>query len=226
VRHRVHFVLGDAHHLPIRDDAVSAVICSEVLEHLNDPLAAILEFYRVLKSGGETIVTVPWLFIFYRLRSAIGLRILTDFQRQKKPSILLKMLWSNIDDIERLMDHTRLERRKWVEYAFGPLLSTAERYINKQTMVLPPYSLEEYIYDFFKRTLRDFGHKNFLTPSEWSNFINEAGFSKISVTGVFLVPPFADKIDLLKKFFCKIEEHLPDSLRACFSQVLFIEACK
>ena len=35
------------------------VICTEVLEHLFDPLEAIAEAFRVLKPGGKYIVTVP-----------------------------------------------------------------------------------------------------------------------------------------------------------------------
>ena len=35
------------------------VICSEVLEHLYDPLSAIKEAKRVLKKGGKYLVTVP-----------------------------------------------------------------------------------------------------------------------------------------------------------------------
>jgi len=41
------------------DNTFEAVICSEVLEHLYDPLLAIKEAHRVLKPGGAYVVTVP-----------------------------------------------------------------------------------------------------------------------------------------------------------------------
>jgi SAM-dependent methyltransferase len=37
-----------------------AVWCSEVLEHLFDPAFALNEFYRVLKPGGNLLITVPY----------------------------------------------------------------------------------------------------------------------------------------------------------------------
>ena len=42
-----------------KDGTFDVVICTEVLEHLFDPLLAIKEAHRVLKAGGKYIVTVP-----------------------------------------------------------------------------------------------------------------------------------------------------------------------
>jgi SAM-dependent methyltransferase len=52
-------VVEDASPLPLADDSVDIAICSEVLEHLFDPLAALVEIRRVLARGGWLIVTVP-----------------------------------------------------------------------------------------------------------------------------------------------------------------------
>ncbi|MES3027926.1 MAG: class I SAM-dependent methyltransferase [Pseudomonadota bacterium] len=53
------FVLGDAYKTPFADGAFDAVICSEVLEHLEDYHAALAEIARVLKPGGVFVATVP-----------------------------------------------------------------------------------------------------------------------------------------------------------------------
>lgn len=45
--------------LPYEDGALDAASCSEVLEHLPDPLAAVREAHRVLKAGGRYVVSVP-----------------------------------------------------------------------------------------------------------------------------------------------------------------------
>lgn len=45
--------------LPVGDNSVGTVVCSEVLEHLEDPQHALSEFQRVLVDGGALIVTTP-----------------------------------------------------------------------------------------------------------------------------------------------------------------------
>lgn len=48
--------------LPYADRSFDVVVCSEVLEHLPDGKAAIAELVRVLKPGGDLVVTVPRFF--------------------------------------------------------------------------------------------------------------------------------------------------------------------
>ncbi|HTH05791.1 MAG TPA: class I SAM-dependent methyltransferase [Ilumatobacteraceae bacterium] len=50
---------GDARSLPFPDDTFDVVITSEVLEHIQDDVAAITEMVRVLKPGGRFAATVP-----------------------------------------------------------------------------------------------------------------------------------------------------------------------
>jgi SAM-dependent methyltransferase len=72
-RDRLHFIekLGEAgggpscalgadiHCLPFGDGVFDLVICSEVLEHIPDHHAAVSEVVRVLKHGGNLVVSVP-----------------------------------------------------------------------------------------------------------------------------------------------------------------------
>lgn len=53
------FIQGSVYNLPFEDDAFDLVICSEVLEHLDDYHAAIKEIYRVLKPKGKFLPSVP-----------------------------------------------------------------------------------------------------------------------------------------------------------------------
>jgi ubiquinone/menaquinone biosynthesis C-methylase UbiE len=48
--------------LPFADGTFDGVICAEVLEHLSDDRAAALEIVRVLKPGGDLVVSVPRAF--------------------------------------------------------------------------------------------------------------------------------------------------------------------
>ncbi|MFM8268239.1 MAG: class I SAM-dependent methyltransferase [Ilumatobacteraceae bacterium] len=50
---------GDATRLPFDDDSFDRVITSEVLEHIQDDVAAIAELIRVLRPGGTFAATVP-----------------------------------------------------------------------------------------------------------------------------------------------------------------------
>lgn len=57
--------------LPFPDGQFDLIWCSEVIEHLERPDAALREFRRVLKPGGRLIITTPnsffWLFQLFRL---------------------------------------------------------------------------------------------------------------------------------------------------------------
>ncbi len=48
--------------LPFADNSFDQVICSEVLEHIPDEAAAAAELLRILKPGGNLIVSVPRFF--------------------------------------------------------------------------------------------------------------------------------------------------------------------
>lgn len=46
--------------IPMKNNSVDAVICTEVLEHVKEPGVFISEIKRVLKKGGTGMITVPW----------------------------------------------------------------------------------------------------------------------------------------------------------------------
>ncbi len=49
----------DVTRLPFPDGAFDVVICSEVMEHIPDNRKAVSELMRVLKPGGDLVVSVP-----------------------------------------------------------------------------------------------------------------------------------------------------------------------
>lgn len=56
---------ADAINLPLRDSSASVVAALDVIEHIEDDIAALMEFWRVLKVGGVLLITVPaisWLW--------------------------------------------------------------------------------------------------------------------------------------------------------------------
>lgn len=50
---------SDLLHLPFPDETFDKIICSEVLEHLEDDKPGMRELVRVLKTGGEISISVP-----------------------------------------------------------------------------------------------------------------------------------------------------------------------
>lgn len=55
-------MVSDIHCLPFEDNYFDLVICSEVLEHIDDHQKAISELIRVLKPGKDLVVSVPRYF--------------------------------------------------------------------------------------------------------------------------------------------------------------------
>lgn len=53
-------IVSDITDMPVEDASFDAILCSEVLEHVADPNAALKEFGRVLKPGGVLVMTAPF----------------------------------------------------------------------------------------------------------------------------------------------------------------------
>src|ERR1700693_5596054 len=53
---------GYADSIPVEDGSFDVVLCTQVLEHVAQPLDALREFRRVLRSGGIMIATVAFVW--------------------------------------------------------------------------------------------------------------------------------------------------------------------
>ncbi|HMK17653.1 MAG TPA: class I SAM-dependent methyltransferase [Chitinophagaceae bacterium] len=53
-------IVSDILSIPLPDHSVDAIMCTEVLEHIPDPLGAIKEFSRLIKPGGYLLITAPF----------------------------------------------------------------------------------------------------------------------------------------------------------------------
>ena len=73
---KIKFVCADASNIPFEDFYFDKVICSQTLEHLHNPEKVIAEMFRIVKSGGAVIISVPnerVLIILKKLFVKIGL---------------------------------------------------------------------------------------------------------------------------------------------------------
>ena len=53
-------IVSDILSIPLPEHSIDAVMCTEVLEHIPDPLGAIKEFSRLIKPGGYLLITAPF----------------------------------------------------------------------------------------------------------------------------------------------------------------------
>lgn len=58
-------VVTDSQKLSFADNKFDIVVCHQVLEHVPEADEAVFEIFRVLKSGGKAIITVPFYFPFH-----------------------------------------------------------------------------------------------------------------------------------------------------------------
>ena len=77
-------LIGSAYKIPTDDETFDCILCTYVLEHLEEPSTALAEAHRVLKKGGFAIYTVPFFWHlheeprdFYRF-SKYGLKYLFE----------------------------------------------------------------------------------------------------------------------------------------------------
>jgi SAM-dependent methyltransferase len=58
-------LVGAVESLPIEDDSFDIVLCTQVLEHVDDPAAAVRELHRVTKPGGRVLASTHGVMVFH-----------------------------------------------------------------------------------------------------------------------------------------------------------------
>ena len=65
-------IVGDAHHIPLPDASVNAVLSLSTLEHLEDPKRAVEELHRVLASGGKALIYTHFIYPYHARGGVYG----------------------------------------------------------------------------------------------------------------------------------------------------------
>jgi SAM-dependent methyltransferase len=53
-------IISDVINIPVDNESFDAILCTEVLEHVVDPIAALKEISRILKLGGKLLLSAPF----------------------------------------------------------------------------------------------------------------------------------------------------------------------
>lgn len=72
MRHQSGIIYYDGKKLPFDDGSFDHILCTEVLEHVPDTVAFLLDLNRVLRQGGSLILTVPWSARIHHLPNDYG----------------------------------------------------------------------------------------------------------------------------------------------------------
>jgi ubiquinone/menaquinone biosynthesis C-methylase UbiE len=90
------FLVSDASSLPFNDNSFDNIVCSEVIEHVEQREKAFLEMKRVLKDGGSLVITTPNYLSSWGLARKIAEKIL------KKPVTAADQPIDNWTTLEKL----------------------------------------------------------------------------------------------------------------------------
>lgn len=130
-------IQADAYQLPLADDTFDAIICSEMLEHVLDPIPVLCEAHRVLKADGILLICVPFLYRTHAepydyarytdhyWRKTLASLGFTDIEIERQG-----LYWSVLVDMLRGMVHRNIRAGivpRWQQIFLMPLISMLKR---------------------------------------------------------------------------------------------------
>lgn len=121
---KVKFICADASNIPYQDSYFDKVICSQTLEHLNNPDEVVKEMLRVIKPGGTVVISVPnekILSIFKKIFVKLGLFNLLFPNLEPRSSFWHIQNFNKKDICKILNKYFKIQRLKYVFIPFiGP----------------------------------------------------------------------------------------------------------
>jgi len=114
------FCKADAEYLPFSDECFDSIVCSEVIEHLENPEKALEEFNRVLRPEGKLIITTPNISFRWAFVEAIWTRVRRKILETRHRSFTKRRL-------NFLLDITGFSVSHNAQFMFGCLLIVKAR---------------------------------------------------------------------------------------------------
>jgi len=138
-------IVCDIINIPEPDGAFDVVLCSEVFEHLPEPILAITEFNRLLKEEGLLILTAP----FCSLTHLAPYHYYSGYNQYFYEKILAE---KNFEILELVSNGNFFE---YIAQEILRIQSTAERYADDR-----PSLAERYALQFILKMLERFSNKD------------------------------------------------------------------
>lgn len=63
----INFILSDVHNLPFKNNTFDLIVCYETIEHIVNPLRALIEIKRVLKNDGSALIAMDSGSLLFRI---------------------------------------------------------------------------------------------------------------------------------------------------------------
>jgi len=115
------FLVGDAKSLPFNDNTFDIVLCTEVIEHVENPHKALNELFRVTKKGGYVVLTTQNKVFkpVFDFLSFIGIRPYHGNEN-----------WLHINNLRRLIrKHGKIDREYFFNFFYPtPILDALEKF--------------------------------------------------------------------------------------------------
>jgi ubiquinone/menaquinone biosynthesis C-methylase UbiE len=114
-------IVSDITDIPVPDGSFDAVMCTEVLEHVPDPVAALKELNRVLRPGGYLLITAPFVSLthFAPYHFATGLSRFFYEHHLNAMNYAIDEISSNGNYFEFIGQEVRRIKRVGKEYSSG-----------------------------------------------------------------------------------------------------------
>lgn len=112
-------IISDITAIPLPNASVDAIMCTEVFEHIPDPIAAVKEFNRLLKPGGYLLITAPFASLthFAPYHFASGLSRFWYEKHLPENNFIIDELALNGNYFEYIAQENRRIKRMALRYA-------------------------------------------------------------------------------------------------------------
>jgi len=100
---KIEYAQVDLRSIPLADNSIDTIVCSEVLEHIPDQNQAMAELFRTLKPGGKILFSMPNAFSLFYM----------NVRRKKNHQVILNELKQSGKNVFMSPEEARISYGEW-----------------------------------------------------------------------------------------------------------------